>query len=213
MNWKNWRGWAALGAIFMMVIGVFQIISGIWGLFNDQWIVQGYNGYFMVDVTGLAIWYIVIGVVLVLGGIAVIQGSAFGRIVGIVAVSLGIISQLFQLPVHPVWSILLIGMFVMALIGFVVVREPLESEYYEEEEVAIAPAGPVAAAAPVEAEPVAAPAAAPVAPPVEPEPVAPPAWEPPAAPPVEAAPAAPAAEAPAAPPVENPPASEPGQTV
>jgi hypothetical protein len=170
MNWKNWSGWAAIGAILLMVIGVFQIISGIWGLFNDQWIVQGYNGYFIVDVTGLAIWYIVIGVVLLLGGLAVIQGSRLGRIVGVVAVSLGIISQLFQLPVHPIWSILLIAMFVMALIGFVMMKAPLE--YAEEEPVAAAPQEPVA----------------PVAPPAQ-EPVAPPAPEVSPAPPVDAPPA------------------------
>ena len=142
MNWKNWGGWAAVGAILMMVVGVFQIISGIWGLFNDQWIVQGYNGYFIVDVTGLAVWYICIGAVLLLGGLAVVQGSAFGRIVGVVAASLGIISQLFQLPVHPIWSIILIGIFVMALIGFIVMREPLEST--DEESAAAAPAEPPA---------------------------------------------------------------------
>jgi hypothetical protein len=140
MNWKNWRGWAAFGAILMMVVGVFQIISGIWGLFNDQWIVQGYNGYFIVDVTGLAIWYICIGVVLLLGGFAVIQGSTIGRIVGIVAASLAIISQLFALPVHPIWSILLIGMFVMALIAFIVMREPLEAQDEDLEKKADIPA-------------------------------------------------------------------------
>jgi hypothetical protein len=195
MNWKNWRGWAALGAILMMVIGVFQIISGIWGLFNDQWIVMGYNGYFLVDVTGLAVWYICIGAVLLLGGLAVIQGSKLGRIVGVIAVSLGIISQLFQLPVHPIWSIVLLFMFVMALIGFIVVREPAEGEY-EEEPVAYAPAAPPEQAdlfAPVAAE------AAPIAP-VAPAPEAPPA--PPAAE-APVAPAPPVEEAPAVPPSEQ----------
>jgi predicted membrane protein len=123
----NWRGWAAIGAILMMVAGVFQIISGIYGLFNDEWVVLGYDGYFLVDVTGLAVWTLIIGVVLLLGGLAVVQGSTLGRIVGVVAASLAIISQLFMLPVHPVWSIVLIVLYVMALIGFVVVKEPVET--------------------------------------------------------------------------------------
>lgn len=126
MKWNNWWGWAAFGAILMMVVGAFQVISGIWGLFRDEWIVQGYTGYFIVDVTGLAIWYICIGAVVLLGGLAVVQGSRLGRVIGIIAASLGIISQLFAIPVHPIWSILLIFAFVMALIGFVVVRQPLD---------------------------------------------------------------------------------------
>ena len=38
------------------------------------------------------------------------------------------ISELFALPVHPIWSIILIIFFVMALIGFVVTRGPLEAD-------------------------------------------------------------------------------------
>jgi hypothetical protein len=167
MNWKNWGGWAALGAIFMMVVGVFQVITGIWGLFNDQWIVQGYNGYFVVDVTGLAVWYIVIGALLLLGGLYVVRGARWARVIGVIAVSLAFISQLFMLPVHPIWSLVLLFIYVMALIGFVVMKEPLEAQG---EIVEAAPQQPQAA--PPVAEPVAPVAEQPVAPPLE-EPVAP----------------------------------------
>ena len=123
---KNWSGWAAIGAILMMVVGVFQIISGIFGLANDQWILLGYSGYFLVDVTGLAVWYIVIGVVLLFGGLYVVRGAAWARVVGVIAASLAIISQLFMLPVHPIWSIVLLAIYVLALIGFVLMDGPLE---------------------------------------------------------------------------------------
>jgi hypothetical protein len=142
---KNWRGWAAIGAILMMVVGVFQILSGIFGLFNDQWIVLGYTGYFLVDVTGLAVWYIVIGAVLLFGGLYVVRGAAWARVVGVVAASLAIISQLFMLPVHPIWSIILLALYVLALIGFVAMDGPLEPEYKEPvvaEEEPIAPVQP-----------------------------------------------------------------------
>jgi hypothetical protein len=185
---KNWRGWAAIGAILMMVVGMFQILSGIFGLVNDQWIILGYNGYFLVDVTGLAVWYIAIGVVLLFGGLAVVQGSKWGRIVGVVAASLAIISQLFMLPVHPIWSIVLIALYVFALIGFVALKDPLEA--VEEEPVAVAAEAPVAvaAAAPAAVAPVAPPAVvaeAPIAPVAPAETPAVPADAPPVAPPVE----------------------------
>ncbi len=200
MNWKNWAGWAALGAILMMVVGVFQVITGIWGLINDQWMVQGYSGYFLVDVTGLAVWYIIVGAILLLGGLFVVRGATWARIIGVVALSLAFISQLLILPVHPIWSIVLMAIYVMALIGFVVMKEPLEADA----ELEIAPpqpmtapvqAPPAAAAPPVAAAPVAAVVTAPM-PVAAPEPVAPPA-------------AAPAAAAPAAPPAPVEPASAP----
>jgi len=158
---KNWRGWAAIGAILMMVVGVFQIISGIFGLWNDQWIVQGYNGYFLVDVTGLAVWYIVIGLVLLFGGLYVVRGAAWARVVGVVAASLAIISQLFMLPVHPIWSIVLLALYVLALIGFVLMDGPLEPA---SDEIVLAEEKPIA---PVEETPIVPPAEATVAPPAE----------------------------------------------
>ena len=174
---KNWRGWAAIGAILMMVVGVFQVLSGIFGLVNDQWVVLGYNGYFLVDVTGLAIWYIIIGLVLLFGGLYVMTGARWARVVGVVAASLAIVSQLFLLPVHPIWSILLIALYVLALIGFIVMEGPLEAS--QEESVAVVDETPAQAPAP--AAPVAPEIIAPapfVAPPVASEVVAP---EPPAA--------------------------------
>ncbi len=167
---KNWRGWAAIGAILMMVVGVFQILSGIFGLFNDQWIVQGYSGYFLVDVTGLAVWYIVIGAVLLFGGLYVVRGATWARVVGVVAASLAIISQLFMLPVHPIWSIVLLALYVLALIGFVAMDGPLEPEYVDPVVVAEGPPVGPASAEPVvvaEENPFVAAPEPPVAPAVE----------------------------------------------
>ena len=129
---NRWKGWAAFGAILMMVVGIFHILSGIFGLFNEQWIVLDYSGFSVVDVTGLAVWYIAIGAVLLLGGIAVVQGSRLGRVVGMIAASLAIVSQLLILRIHPIWSIVLIVLYVMALIAFVRVKSPLEPDYPDE---------------------------------------------------------------------------------
>jgi hypothetical protein len=130
----------------MMVVGVFQILSGIFGLVNDQWVVLGYSGYFLVDVTGLAVWYIAIGVVLLFGGLYVVRGAAWARVVGVIAASLAIISQLFLLPVHPIWSIVLLLLYVLALIGFVAMDGPLEPA--DDEPVVLAEEKPVVPAEP-----------------------------------------------------------------
>ena len=66
----RWRGWYALGSILMMIVGAFKFITGIIGLFRDEWIVLGYNGYMLVDITGLAVWWLIMGALLVLGGMA-----------------------------------------------------------------------------------------------------------------------------------------------
>ena len=48
--------------------------------------------------------------------------KAWGRWVGVFAGGIAIISELLWLPVYPIWSILLITMYVFMIIGLIAVR-------------------------------------------------------------------------------------------
>ena len=128
MNGK-WSGWVAFGAVLMMVLGVFKFISGIVGLFRNQWLIFDYTGYYLVDVTGLAVWWLIVGVILVLGGMAAAAGRTWGRVVGVIAVGLAAISEFFMIPVHPVWSVLLVVLYIFILVAFIAWKGPAQSEY------------------------------------------------------------------------------------
>jgi len=119
---SKWQGWAAVAGILMVVVGAFKAFSGVIGLFNDEWIVRGFNAYYFIDLTALAWWYIIIGVILVLAGLAAMQMKAWGRWVGVIAVGLAMISEFMWLPVYPIWSILLITIYVFMIIGLVIAR-------------------------------------------------------------------------------------------
>ena len=121
MNDK-WQGWAATGGILMLIVGAFKAISGIIGLFNDEWIVRGFNAYYFIDISALAWWYIIVGVILLFAGMAVLNGQAWGRWVGVFAAGVAIVSEMLWLPIYPVWSILLITMYVFIMIGLIAVR-------------------------------------------------------------------------------------------
>jgi hypothetical protein len=118
----KWQGWAAMAGILMIVVGAFKAFSGFIGLFNDQWILRGFNAYYFVDVSALAWWYLIIGLILVFAGLAAMQMKAWGRWVGVIAVGLAMISELMWLPVYPIWSILLVTVYFFMIIGLVVAR-------------------------------------------------------------------------------------------
>ena len=119
---SKWQGWAAMAGILMVVVGAFKAFTGVIGLFNDEWIVRGFNAYYFIDLTALAWWYILIGLILVLAGLAAMQMKAWGRWVGVIAVGLAMISEFMWLPVYPIWSILLITMYFFMIIGLVIAR-------------------------------------------------------------------------------------------
>ena len=118
----KWVGWAMTGGILMMVFGFFRVFSGVIGLFNDEWIIRGYDAYYFVDLSALAWWYIIVGVLLLAAGASVLNGTTWGRVVGMFAVGFAIFSELFWLPVYPIWSILLIALYTFVLIGLAVAK-------------------------------------------------------------------------------------------
>ena len=119
MSGNKWASWALMGSILMMIAGGFKLIAGIIGLFQDHYLVQGSNGYMLVDTTGLAGWWLIIGAVLLFGGLAALNGKGWGYIVGIVAAALAAISEFFSIPYTPIWSIIMLVVYVIILTAFV----------------------------------------------------------------------------------------------
>jgi hypothetical protein len=119
MSGNKYGTWVLLGSILMMIVGGFKFIAGIIGLFRDQYLVGGYDGYYLVDVTGLAVWWLIIGALLLLGGYAALQGKTWGYITAIVAASLAALSEFFSIPYTPVWSVIMLVVYVAVLAAFV----------------------------------------------------------------------------------------------
>jgi hypothetical protein len=115
----RWGAWAQTGGLLMIVVGAFRAFSGFIGLFNDKWVLRGFTGYFVVDTTALSWWMILIGLIVVLAGFGILAAQTWARVVGVIAVGLAAISEFFWVPIYPIWSILIIAMYVMILIGLI----------------------------------------------------------------------------------------------
>lgn len=122
-----WKGWAVFGSILMMITGAFQLLAGIFALFNSEVIVQGYDGYYLFDLSGLGVWWLVLGAVVLFGGIVALRGTTWGRIVGVVAAALAILSHFMMMPVNPTWSVLMIIVYVLILMAFIFWQPPEEA--------------------------------------------------------------------------------------
>jgi hypothetical protein len=107
-------GWAVGGILFaavmMMLIGIFQIISGLAAIFKDEFFVVTDNYAFNLDVTGWGWIHFLLGAVIALAGYGVMKGATWGRVVGIVMATLVAVANFFYIPYYPFWSILIIAL-------------------------------------------------------------------------------------------------------
>jgi hypothetical protein len=106
-------GWAIGGTIFagsmMLLIGAFHIIEGLVAVIDDDFFVVGQHYTYNLDTTGWGWIHIIIGVIVLLVGLAVLAGQRWALVVGIVLAILSAVANFFFIPYYPVWSIVLIA--------------------------------------------------------------------------------------------------------
>ena len=104
----GWAGWAAFAGVFLVVVGILQAFEGLVALLRPT--------YYLVTKSGLAVltytswgWIdIILGVLILAAGFAILNGSLWGRVVGVIFASLSFIANLVFINAYPLWSIVVL---------------------------------------------------------------------------------------------------------
>lgn len=104
----GWVGWIYFAAVMMILSGVLNTIYGLIAIVNPNW--EAFDGPFMLffDIAGWGWLHLIIGVIVLIAGIAVFSGSDAARVIMVILACLSIVANFFWMPVFPWWSILII---------------------------------------------------------------------------------------------------------
>jgi len=96
----------------LLIVGMLNIIYGI-GALDDANIFTDDQRYILTNLNTLGWVLIVLGLIQLAGGLSLIAGNAFGRVIAIVGGSLGAITALLSIGgSYPWWSL---GVFVLCV--------------------------------------------------------------------------------------------------
>jgi hypothetical protein len=128
-------GRATFAAILLLIVGALNIIYGI-GALDSANIFVGEKRYIFTDLNTMGWVLIVIGLLQLTGGISLMSGNTYGRIIGIIGGSLGAIGALFSIGgANPWWSLGIFFLCVWIVYGIVVLGddeyEPATDEEYK----------------------------------------------------------------------------------
>jgi hypothetical protein len=103
MDDEQGSGWITFSAVILVMAGVMKIFDSIWafrtdGKFDDTHLTLGST------ISNYGWYWLILGVLLILAGFAVLQGSQVGRWFGIFAAAIAAIGTLSWMPVYPIWS-------------------------------------------------------------------------------------------------------------
>jgi hypothetical protein len=113
-------------AILLTVAGVVNLFYGF-GAVADSHFFVGENHYIFANVNTWGWVTVVLGVIQLFAGVSLLGGGTFGRIIGLVAATLGAIGSLLAIGgAYPFWSIAVFALCVICIHGLIVLGEPLE---------------------------------------------------------------------------------------
>jgi hypothetical protein len=107
-------GWAVGGLMFaatmMSIIGIFQAITGLSAIIDDEFFVVGRNYTFELDTTTFGWIHLVLGILVAGAGFALFAGRVSAAVFAIFLASLSAVANFFFIPYYPFWSILIIAL-------------------------------------------------------------------------------------------------------
>lgn len=108
-------GWTIYAAVWMWILGFFHALAGFVGIVEDDIYLATPNYVFQLDVTTWGWIHLVLGIVVLLAGFAVFNGSLWARIIGVTIAAVSILVNFAWLPYYPIWGLLMItaNMFVI----------------------------------------------------------------------------------------------------
>ena len=101
-------GWTWFAGIMMVLLGAFWAMAGLVGILEDDILVATPNYVFKLDVTTWGWIHLLLGIVVLLAGLAVFQGAVWARTVGVIIAGISALIAFAWLPWYPFWAIIFI---------------------------------------------------------------------------------------------------------
>lgn len=119
-------GRAIFVAILLLIAGTLNVIYGI-GAIADANFWVGESHFVLGNLHTWGWITLILGVIEIFAGFSLFAGGTFGRVIGLVAASLGAIGALLAVGgAYPFWALGVFALCVICIHGLVVLGEPVE---------------------------------------------------------------------------------------
>ena len=112
-------GWAAGGIVFaatvLLMVGIFQAITGLVAIIDDNFYVVTRNYTFDIDTTVWGWIHLILGILLAVVGWSLFARRTWAGVAAITIAMLSAIANFFFIPYYPFWSILMIALAVWVI--------------------------------------------------------------------------------------------------
>jgi hypothetical protein len=113
-------GRVMFAGVLLLIVGTLNIVYGI-GALDDANIFLNEKRYIFTDLNTMGWILLILGIIQLTGGFSLLANNAYGRVIGIVAGSLGAIAALFSIGGNdPWWSLAIFFLSVWVVHGIII---------------------------------------------------------------------------------------------
>ena len=113
---SRWVGWILFAGVMMIVLGMLHAFQGFIAIFDDDfYLVRSGRLAIELNYDSWGLIHLILGLIVVIAGIALLNGRLWGRIVGVILAVLSILVNAAFLAAYPIWSTILIAVDVLVI--------------------------------------------------------------------------------------------------
>jgi hypothetical protein len=116
----GWVGWVWFAGLMLIVVGLFNVVDGLVAIVKHNFFVPTQAGLLVFNLTGWGWVHLLLGILLVIVGVAVLTGQLWARIAAIILVIVNAVTQLLFMSAYPIWSLIVIILDVIVLYALIV---------------------------------------------------------------------------------------------
>ncbi len=116
----GWVGWVYFAGVMMIVSGIFAGIEGLTALLKNNYYVVAKESLVVFNYTTWGWVHLLLGMVILAAGFAVINGSVWGRVIGVFLAVLSLVANMAFVNAYPVWAIIAMIVDVLVIYALVV---------------------------------------------------------------------------------------------
>ncbi|SED28107.1 hypothetical protein SAMN05428945_4426 [Streptomyces sp. 2224.1] len=107
---QSMSGWTAFAAVLMIFGGAMAFLEGISAIAQDHLFVTTRNYVFSFSLTGWGWIHLILGIIILLAGVALLAtGAMWARVIGVILAGLGALANFLWIPHYPFWAIVLVA--------------------------------------------------------------------------------------------------------
>ncbi len=112
-------GWLTYAGLLLLLIGAFNVIAGLTAWWRVHYYLTSEHGILIFGYNTWGWIWLVLGAVQIITAVGVLARQFWARVLGTVLVIVAAIGQLAFLAAFPLWSLIVIGLCVLAVYGLV----------------------------------------------------------------------------------------------